>query len=89
MPAPTHQKMKLWGLGLFVLGAVFRLLLGASSVRFVDWLNSTSGLEPETAFQALSVIDSTLIPLGIALVVGGIVVAAIRPDPRSIEEKSP
>lgn len=66
------------GVVLLVAGAVFRLTSGTLLDRYADYVTSTSDLQYSVASHVFSIVDAMLIPLGVGLLVGGLVVEALR-----------
>lgn len=79
----TDLNMKRWGIALMAVGAVFRLTSGSILDWYSGYVSSDdSELQYSAASNLASVIDAVLIPLGVGLLVGGLIVAAIRESGR-------
>lgn len=74
----SATSMKRWGVLLVVAGAAFRLGSGSMLDWYADYVTDRSDLQFSVASNLFDVIDAVLIPLGVALLAGGLVVQAIR-----------
>ena len=77
----TSTSMKAYGTALIVVGVIFRLVSGTLLDWYARYVSSDSENQYSAATNLFSAIDSVVIPLGVGLLVGGIVVAAVR-DPK-------
>lgn len=74
----SATSIKRWGMLLVAVGAAFRLGSGSMLDWYADYVTSRSDLQFSLASNLFDVIDAVLIPLGVALVAGGLVVQAVR-----------
>lgn len=74
----ASEQMKSLGVILIVVGAVFHVGSGTLLDRYAEHVDQASDLGYVVASNLFSVVDAILIPLGVGLLVGGLVVQALR-----------
>ena len=57
---------------------MFRLVSGTLLDHYADYVTSTADLEYAAASHVFAVVDAILIPHGVGMLVGGLVVEALR-----------
>ncbi len=78
----TEVGMRTWGMVLLVAGAAFRLGSGVLLDRYADYVGTESDVQYSLAVNIFSIVDAILIPLGVGMLVGGLVVSALRETTR-------
>lgn len=78
----TAGQMRRVGVVLLAAGVVFQLVSGTLLDRYADYVSSTADVEYAVASHVFAVVDAILIPLGVGMLVGGLVVSALRETTR-------